>query len=77
MAVERRRCNRRRRKRLNFVRFLFQAAQEVLRRRRRRLAADGNGDYGRGMRREARRQPTEYLQPSLDKIRLTSYKTCP
>ena len=77
MAVDRRRCNRRRRrKRLNFVRFLFQAAQEVLRRRR-RLAADGNGDYGRGMRREARRQPTEYLQPSLDKIQLTSYKTCP
>ena len=39
------------------MRFLFQAAQEVLlpppvvRRRRRRSAADGSGDYGRGMRR--------------------------
>ena len=62
------------------MRFLFQAAQEVLRR-----SADGSGDYGRGMpaacggerdaTTAAAAAATEYLHRSLDKIQLTSYKT--
>ena len=66
------------------MRFLFQAAQEVLRR-----SADGSGDYGRGMPAACGGErdtttaaaaaraaaATEYLHRSLDKIQLTSYKT--